>query len=363
MPIKTDSIQTGLPLFYKTDFVKTNNDSVQLFQTSDSKVVTDIFESRTNIQNIETTEENKKAKRKKWLIAAGITVGVIAIGATIAYLTKKTPTKIAGDLPETLAKIDDFDVFKNLKMCKNLSMAEKETAYKTLMRCGNKDIFLGTLSGDKPMSMLSAVKKIDDINGSPLEVLKKLDLGDDIVFVKANHWNDGCSYKFFNDYIINKKNLFNVIKNNKKLYISQLNLKKNASIKDIYKALVDFSKKNNGLPDDLLGVSLGFPKYDSMIFNLESFVSKRDRLAPDYIEKLLATFKREDFPYKNLDKKTLKTLENYIKNINQKKFENIRTTGSYYDGLYEFINFCDDTKELERIAKATTNFKETFGLI
>ena len=378
MSLQVDSTKfsTGLGNFRVTEPNNNNNEPIVLNEkTAD---VGDFFYSsnknnNTKIINEENSDvEAKKAKRKKLLITAGIVLGAVAIGVGTYCLTKKISTKpitnvsktIAGDLPETLAKIDDFDVFKNLKMCKNLSMAEKEVAYNTLMKCGNKDIFLGTLSGDKPMSILSAVQKIDDMSGKPLDILKKLDLGDNIVFVKANHWSDGCYYSFFNDYIINKKSLFDVIKNNKKLYTSRLNLKKNAPIQDIYEALVDMSKKNNGLPDDLLGISLGFPRYDSMIYNIESIANlPKERCSSDYISKLLETFKRNDFPYKTKDKRFLEKLQEAIKNINQENLKDIAIKGSYHDGLYSFINYCDDADELQRIVASTAKFKQTYGIV
>lgn len=345
-----DSIQaqTNTVVFNPNDSIQPIGDTVS------------ISRKEVNIEKAEKKEE-KFSNTKKWLIAAGITVGVIAIGAATYYITKKPPSKIAGDLPKTLAKIDDFEVFKGLKMCKNLSLNEKELAHKILIKNGNKNIFLGVLSGDKPASLLSAITRADDSINNPLDILKKLDLGNNIEWVRANNWNTE-TVNFFNEYMINKKCLSKIIKNNKNIYTSQLDIDKTSSVRKIYEALINYSKNNDGLPDDLLGISLGFPKYDSMIYHLEGIYNLRqERLSPDFTKKLLEVFYKDDFPYKNIDKKTLENLMKSIKNINQENLKDIAIKGSYSNGLYDFINFCDDTNELERISKMTTNFVQTFN--
>jgi len=296
-------------------------------------------------------------------MVAGIAVATVAIGVGIAYLTKKSPAKIAGDLPETIGKLDDFDVFKNLKMCKNLSIEEKELAHKVLIKNGNKEFFLGVLSGEKPMSILASARKIDDLRPNPLDILRKLDLGNNIELVTVSQCEMG-KIRVFNDYMINKNSLFKIIRKNKDIYISQLNLKKNASIKQIYNSLLSYTKNNNCLPDDLLGISLGFPRYDSMIYNIESIANlPKERCSSDYISKLLETFKRKDFPYKTKDKKFLEKLQKAIKNINQENLKDIAVKGSYHDGLYSFINYCDDAEELQRIVASTAKFKQTYGIV
>jgi len=188
-------------------------------------------------------------------------------------------------------------------------------------------------------------------------------LGNNIELVTVSQCEMG-KIRVFNDYMINKNSLFKIIRKNKDIYISQLNLKKNASIKQIYNSLLSYTKNNNCLPDDLLGISLGFPRYDSMIYNIESIANlPKERCSSDYISKLLETFKRKDFPYKTKDKKFLEKLQKAIKNINQENLKDIAVKGSYHDGLYSFINYCDDAEELQRIVASTAKFKQTYGIV
>ena len=101
-----------------------------LFDTKQESIG-DTFAMTTD--EVTNTDAEKKAKRKKWLVAAGVALGAVAFGVAAYLVTKKPPVKavenlsgtIAGDLPETLAKIDDFEVFKDLKMCKNYQIGCK----------------------------------------------------------------------------------------------------------------------------------------------------------------------------------------------------------------------------------------------
>lgn len=368
MVSKADTIQTKLYTnkHYTRKMSSPNkssvsNDTIPVFQTLKQEAVTYTFESKTIQRNIENKKVDKKETRKNWLITTGAIVGSVIIGTTLACLTKKAPTKIAGDLAETVGKLDDIEVFRNLKMCKNLTPEEKNLAYEYLIKKGNnKNVFLGVLSGDKPVASLSAIKNLHSNSENPLNVLRKLDLGDNIEWVKGRYWNNETN-NFFNDCMINKKSLFEIIKNNKEIYTKRLDLSKTSSTKKIYNSLINYSINNNGLPNDLFGITLGFPKYDSMIFHIDNMYNLNNmRQSTEYVDNLLKTFKKEDFPYKNIDKKTLNNLIKSIKNINQENFKNI-SLRIYNDGLYQFINFCNDQKELERISRATKHFMKMFN--
>lgn len=336
-----------------------------LFDTKQESIG-DTFTMTTD--EVTNTDAEKKAKRKKWLVAAGVALGAVALGVAAYYVTKKPPVKavenlsgtIAGDLPEKLAKIDDFEVFKDLKMCKNLSMEEKQQAFEYINALGNREIFLATLNGNKPMSFLvSDFLKADSSSFNPIDILKKLDLGDNFEWFDAGALTDD-KIKCFRSYFVNKKELAKIIENNKDIYTTRLNLKPHSGVSKIYNELF----KKSEIPDDLLGLSLGFPRYDSIIFHLEATSNLRtNRLDSDFLEKILVALKNENSPYKNLPKSRLEALEKSIKNINQEHLKEIATKGSYHDGLYSFINFCDDTEELNRIASCTENYRNVFGRI
>lgn len=334
----------------------------------------DVFEKNTKenrvgdtltlMSNVEEkpTVKTENSNKKKWLLAAGITIGAIAIGVAAVYFLKNKSSRIVGESIENLKQLDNFNVFKDLKMCKNLSMAEKKQAFNVLSSPDNKNIFLAVLSGDKPMALMSERVVGGGKAGDAIDILKKLNLG------KNFEWVQGSSVEFANVsasnmYFVNRKEFAKVIERNKDIYCSILNLSPSSSIKKIYSSLLESTKSNNNvMRDDLLGISLGFPRYDSMIYHLEQQNNLlRDRTSKEFIDKLLKALKSENSPYKNLSTERLQDLENAIKNINRKNLEEIAIKGSYHDGLFSFINYCDDSLELMRIGNSTNNFNALFG--
>ena len=59
-------------------------------------------------------------------------------------------------------------------MCKNLTDAEKQEVFKIITSKDSKNVFLATLSGDKPMTILSCDRYFDDLGGNNLHLLKKI---------------------------------------------------------------------------------------------------------------------------------------------------------------------------------------------
>ena len=248
-------------------------------------------------------------------------------------------------------------------MCKNLSLDEKKQAFELFTKEDNKNIFLATLNGDKPMALLAEYKPYNVPGDSSLGILKKLDLGKNFEWFDARFFEISGN-RAWSLYFVNKSKTLETIARNKEIYTTGLGLSSNTSKKDVYKTLFDLCKKNEGvMPDDLLGITLGFPKYDTLIFNLEGTGKIcSQRMSPDYSKMLLEVLKSDVSPYKNLSKTEMNALENAIKNITQQKLKDIAMKGSYHDGLYAFINFCDDPKELQRVSNSTKNFKQTFGI-
>ena len=87
----------------------------------------------------------------------------------------------------------------------------------------------------------------------------------------------------------------------------------------------------------------------------------KDRLSPDFKEKLIAVLRGSDSPYKGLPEKILSSIESMIQKISTDKLKNIATQGSFNNELYQFINYVDDPVELARINKTTENFFKTFN--
>ena len=70
-------------------------------------------------------------------------------------------------------------------------MEEKQQAFEYINAFGNREIFLATLNGNKPMSFLvSDFLKADSSSFNPIDILKKLDLGDNFEWFDAGALTD-----------------------------------------------------------------------------------------------------------------------------------------------------------------------------
>lgn len=355
MGLKIDSIQKSLPtLEAKTQQV--TSDSIAIYNPKVDKPV-DRFVSRTNQTG--EKEDAQKSSTKNILIGVGIALGAVAVGVGAAYLLKNKTFNFADEI----AKFKDINIFKKLKISKNLTSSEQMQALNVLTNYGNQEIFLATLKGTKPTALLSECKQVDNVKDLTINVLEKLNLGKNFTLV------DGEVFAFSgritkNKYLFNNKEVLNIIKQNKEIFALRLNLPESTPIKEIYKALIQSCKNNNGkMADDLLGLTLGFPKFDSIIYHLEKCgkILSKDRLSPDFKEKLIAVLRGSDSPYKGLPEKILSSIESMIQKISTDKLKNIATQGSFNNELYQFINYVDDPVELARINKTTENFFKTFN--
>ena len=132
----------------------------------------------------------------------------------------------------------------------------------------------------------------------------------------------------------------------------------------MYNTIKNELKTKDAMPKDIYGITLGFPKYDSIIFNLEDScgLNCRNRQDSDYKDKLISFLKSEKSPYKDLSLDEQLTIEKAIKSIDQKKLLDSSKTINLYNGMYCFINFYDDPIEASRLKDAVNNFIETFRL-
>lgn len=155
--------------------------------------------------------------------------------------------------------------------------------------------------------------------------------------------------------VLNKPEIMKLIEKHRKIYTLRLGLDPNAKTEEIYSKL----KKDLAYTPtseskcDLLGLTLGFPKYNSMIFELERVKNTcRLRKYPaEFKKEILEALRSEKSPYKSLDETELQNLENAINNI---------TEIGCYENIYRFIDFTQDKEELGRIAKAESEFIREF---
>ena len=179
MAISIDVVRETYPKYQldtKTSTKPTEN--IALVSNDIQTVGDSLHLSTAKVKQEKTQEQSgteKQSNTKKWLKIAGVTAGVVLSGVALAYLFKRGSSKIAGDSLEKLKQIDDFNVLKDLKMCQNLSPSEKKSFWNMLVT-DDKQIFLGTLSDNKPMSLflLETHNTHDELL---VHFIKKLKLG------------------------------------------------------------------------------------------------------------------------------------------------------------------------------------------
>ena len=160
-----------------------------------------------------------------------------------------------------------------------------------------------------------------------------------------------CDYKdVIIDFVINKKAALENIHRNKDFYVQRFNLKKTASDEDIYKILTGENSplKSRSSNDDVIGMIMGFPRKDNLIFQLERNAGIHPNLREDpqkYKEALLKELSSPNYIYSKFDDNFKKELEKAINSIS-----NIKTGKNL--GLpdqYAFVHYVDDTPEIVRI--------------
>ncbi len=179
--------------------------------------------------------------------------------------------------------------------------------------------------------------------GYPTSIVEKIKSKNfDIIIEDANNYA----------VIINKEAAFENICRNKNFYTQRLSLPKTATDEDVYKILTgDNSPLRYKTNSDIIGMILGFPRKDNMIFQLERSAgldyTLRENL-PKYKEALLKELHSPNCVYAKFDDTFKKELEDAINSI--KSIKHSEELGLPYG--YQFINFVDDTPEIARINKS-----------
>ena len=249
--------------------------------------------------------------------------------------------KSSSRLEKEVDKITKWENLSKIKVFKNLRTYEiNKLIHKNKPRHTYE--LLATLSNYKPAYLTSSsknlnfTKKITSNKNNPL----------DIVCTKV----DGS----YHSIILNKNLVLDVIKNNKDIYTHRLNIDKNSSINDIYKKLQEQFKKN--LDDDILGITLGFPRKDSMIFALENKI--KTYTDPNFIIDLrndVAKYKQ--FLLKELDNSSIYKDTN-LKNELKESINSITQIKPYGNISYRFINY--NKNWTSNIDKQVKGFEENF---
>lgn len=161
-----------------------------------------------------------------------------------------------------------------------------------------------------------------------------------------------CDYKYGAvNFVFNKKAAFENIHRNKDFYTQRLNLAKTASEEEIYKILTgENSPLKNHNNCDFIGMIMGFPRKDNLVFKLEWDAGLHPDLRknPQKLkEALLKELNFSNCVYGKFDEPLKKELEGAIKSISSIKH---RDELGLPHG-YTFINYVDDAPEIVRINK------------
>lgn len=203
----------------------------------------------------------------------------------------------------------------------------------------NQLLINATKNGYKPACVASSLKKHTEVN-----VSQTCDI---ISYNKKTPYDT-----WYIDWFLNINKVQDIIKNNRPFFALRLGLDSDSSVEKIYDSLKEILPKHDKY-DDLVGITLGFPKYNSMIFNLERFAGmnceNRNNLKT-YKMKLQEALRKPDSPYANLDNNEKASLEKAISGIKRIK--------GFHNSLYDFVLYTKELEEINRIKKETSQYKK-----
>jgi len=298
------------------------------------KYYSDTFEKQ------EDKQSQKNKSNKLTYLAVLALLGFVFVAPAIKNYKKLVDNSMQA-YSKNVREALEYKNFSKIKYFKDFNFFQKIKSIYKLKKAGVAEEFFATLNGNKPACYFSNKQGL-----TYLEKNKEFLADFDVICNKQ-------------DYLIfNKKKLREIISNNKDIYSTRLGLKKDATVEDIYNNLLNPETFNKDASrHDLLGITLGFSKYSSMMFELEQMaqLSYLDRNNPSkYKEVLLKILRGENSPYKNLNKVDYKKLEKCIESYTG---QNI----SFNKGCYNFVNLANDSKETVRIEEEIRKFLEEFS--
>lgn len=249
-------------------------------------------------------------------------------------------------LSSELYKIRDPEIFNKIKMFKNLNQDEKYHCYEDIINfVTGSGCFFTTLLGYKPACLLEG-------KNNPLAYLDHINYNIPVDIVHA-----GLSFnpEYYNTYLLNREKTLEIVKQNKLIFTRRLGLSDNTSTDEIYSRLQQILATNAPSINDLEGIIFGFPKYNAMIFKLDS-IANVNYLRDDmgfYRAKLIDNLYSENSPYKNLPKEEFKKLEELIQ---------ISYVHNYKKNPYfQYVKFVEEPEAEEKLFQKARNFNGEFS--
>ena len=111
-----------------------NNSNIEVFSNNDTKANIDEVAISTANTNIEPKEKNDN--RKKWLIGAGIALGIVAVGVTAYFLCRSGKTSKATNILDKSKELTETIGKKVIKMpssCEDITKYIKATGKSSLL--------------------------------------------------------------------------------------------------------------------------------------------------------------------------------------------------------------------------------------
>lgn len=247
-------------------------------------------------------------------------------------------------------KVDEIhkNNYENVRILRDFTPEERQWFIDNSL-CGGKeaDVFVLFANGDKPSSLLPGTipdSIIEKFKMQGIDILNR-DLGSGVT----------------NAFLLNPSEVKKVIDANYELYSNRMGME-GASIDDIYAKLIseDSPLKLEEEYPDLIGLTLGFPPANTLIYNLENQLKGfklSDRFKEDiseYKELLKAALYSESSPYANMSdefKADLATTIDSMKKVvrsGEALYGDDKTRSPYY-----FINYVDEVDEINRIRLST----------
>ena len=158
-------------------------------------------------------------------------------------------------------------------------------------------------------------------------------------------------------YFLNKNEVMKIIKDNKDVYCAELGVNSSENLGTIYNALLEylpFHSSSRG--HTLFGMTLGFPRHSSMIFELQGLLRNEESNIIDNVplfkEKLLELLHSDKSPFQRYPTETIKRLEEHIKAM--KSTYGVKTSISYFHA------YGNEQKTIDKILKQSKDFEENF---
>ena len=224
---------------------------------------------------------------------------------------------------EELAKCFEKENLKKIDFFKNLSEEELQILSKS--EGIDKSQIIATITGHKPACF--------DISDEAINFAKAIQgtkYADEFIAINVK-----SSPKHF--CILNKKQVREIIDSNKEIYCRELGLDINTSTEEVYKKWLKCIENEfpSGEKPLAFGLTLGYPKYSSLIYTLENgFLQNNEKLGMAWVKSeggikqeqykdiLLKAIRHEDSPFKNYSEEFKREFEHYVRTEDFRNFMN-----------------------------------------